>query len=342
MTPLPECRATAPPSVAGSPGSVSPSRLAPPLSRAARRRHARPRSSSAGLVTSTGSGLAVPDWPLSYGMLMPPMVGGIFYEHGHRMAASVRRLPHPRPGALDRARGEPRPACAGWPGPPWPRSSRRALLGGLTVIFLLPTADLRHPRLPGPGVLLPHDRARLRDLAASGSGAGAAADDVAGVRARGRRRPPRPSSSSSSSARSCGTPAPASPSPTSRSRSAAAASRRSTTRRWPSTSPTALGALAVVAGRRPSPGSARQPSRRRRASSRPAAARAGPGRWCRSRLGAATVLTGKAVSPPPPTWPRARRPRARAGSSTLRARRHLRAAAPAPPRVPPSATPALS
>src|SRR4029077_9654181 len=41
------------------------------------------------MVTSTGSGLAVPDWPLSYGMLMPPMVGGIFYEHGHRMAASA-------------------------------------------------------------------------------------------------------------------------------------------------------------------------------------------------------------------------------------------------------------
>jgi len=42
-----------------------------------------------GLVTSTGSGLSVPDWPLSYGMLMPPMVGGVFYEHGHRMAASA-------------------------------------------------------------------------------------------------------------------------------------------------------------------------------------------------------------------------------------------------------------
>ncbi len=41
------------------------------------------------LVTSTGSGLAVPDWPLSYGMLFPPMVGGILYEHGHRMAAAV-------------------------------------------------------------------------------------------------------------------------------------------------------------------------------------------------------------------------------------------------------------
>jgi cytochrome c oxidase assembly protein subunit 15 len=42
-----------------------------------------------GLVTSTGSALAVPDWPLSYGKLMPPMVGGIFYEHFHRMVATL-------------------------------------------------------------------------------------------------------------------------------------------------------------------------------------------------------------------------------------------------------------
>lgn len=42
-----------------------------------------------GMVTSTGSGLSVPDWPLSYGMFFPPMVGGVFYEHGHRMVASV-------------------------------------------------------------------------------------------------------------------------------------------------------------------------------------------------------------------------------------------------------------
>ncbi len=42
-----------------------------------------------GMVTSTGSGLAVPDWPLSYGMLFPPMVGGVFYEHGHRLVALV-------------------------------------------------------------------------------------------------------------------------------------------------------------------------------------------------------------------------------------------------------------
>ncbi len=46
------------------------------------------------LVTSTGSGLAVPDWPTSYGWNMftfPPSmwVGGIFYEHGHRLIAST-------------------------------------------------------------------------------------------------------------------------------------------------------------------------------------------------------------------------------------------------------------
>lgn len=41
------------------------------------------------MVTSTGSGLAVPDWPLSYGRWMPPMVGGIFWEHGHRMIAGT-------------------------------------------------------------------------------------------------------------------------------------------------------------------------------------------------------------------------------------------------------------
>ena len=42
-----------------------------------------------GMVTSTGSGLSVPDWPLSYGSFFPPMIGGVFYEHGHRMVASL-------------------------------------------------------------------------------------------------------------------------------------------------------------------------------------------------------------------------------------------------------------
>ena len=43
-----------------------------------------------GLVTSTGSGLAVPDWPTTFGhnMFLYPwskMVGGILIEHGHRL-----------------------------------------------------------------------------------------------------------------------------------------------------------------------------------------------------------------------------------------------------------------
>ncbi len=42
-----------------------------------------------GMVTSTASGLAVPDWPLSYGSWLPSMVGGIFFEHGHRMLATL-------------------------------------------------------------------------------------------------------------------------------------------------------------------------------------------------------------------------------------------------------------
>jgi len=47
-----------------------------------------------GLVTSTGSGLAVPDWPTTFGynMFLYPwsqMVGGIFYEHSHRLFGSL-------------------------------------------------------------------------------------------------------------------------------------------------------------------------------------------------------------------------------------------------------------
>src|SRR5262247_4893012 len=47
-----------------------------------------------GLVTSKGAGLAVPDWPTTFGynMFLYPwskMVGGIFYEHSHRLIGSV-------------------------------------------------------------------------------------------------------------------------------------------------------------------------------------------------------------------------------------------------------------
>jgi heme a synthase len=41
------------------------------------------------LVTSNDAGLSVPDWPTSFGSLyrLPPMVGGVKYEHSHRMIA---------------------------------------------------------------------------------------------------------------------------------------------------------------------------------------------------------------------------------------------------------------
>jgi cytochrome c oxidase assembly protein subunit 15 len=47
-----------------------------------------------GLVTNTGSALAVPDWPTTFGhnMFLYPwsqMVGGIFYEHSHRLLGSL-------------------------------------------------------------------------------------------------------------------------------------------------------------------------------------------------------------------------------------------------------------
>src|SRR5258708_13582764 len=42
-----------------------------------------------GLVTSTGSALAVPDWPLAFGKLIPAWEGGIRFEFGHRLAAGT-------------------------------------------------------------------------------------------------------------------------------------------------------------------------------------------------------------------------------------------------------------
>ena len=40
-------------------------------------------------MTSNNAGLAVPDWPTSFGSMyrMPQMIGGVKFEHGHRMIA---------------------------------------------------------------------------------------------------------------------------------------------------------------------------------------------------------------------------------------------------------------
>ncbi len=92
------------------------------------------------LVTSNDAGLSVPDWPTSFGSFrMPRMVGGVMFEHGHRMiAGTVGILTIILALAI------------------WIRDSRRwvkwvaggavlavlaqAALGGITVLFYLPVA----------------------------------------------------------------------------------------------------------------------------------------------------------------------------------------------------------
>ncbi len=90
-----------------------------------------------GLVTSTGSGLAVPDWPLSYGSLFPPMVGGIRYEHTHRLVAAgvglLTLLLTLAILAAEKRRWVRRLALAAFAA-----VVLQGILGGLTVLLLLP------------------------------------------------------------------------------------------------------------------------------------------------------------------------------------------------------------
>ena len=90
------------------------------------------------LVTSNDAGLSVPDWPTSFGTFrMPRMVGGVLYEHGHRMIAGTV-------GLLTVALA----LCLGFKEPRrWVRKLggfavlavvAQAALGGMTVLFYLP------------------------------------------------------------------------------------------------------------------------------------------------------------------------------------------------------------
>lgn len=90
-----------------------------------------------GLVTSNDAGLSVPDWPLSYGRLMPPMEGNIFYEHGHRMvAATVGLLTIGMAIWLARAERRRWLRHLGWIA--LAAVVAQGVLGGMTVIFFLP------------------------------------------------------------------------------------------------------------------------------------------------------------------------------------------------------------
>ena len=91
-----------------------------------------------GLVTSTGSGLSVPDWPLSYGRFFPPMIGGIRFEHTHRLIAAAV-------GLLTLALTifflfkEKRLWVKGLAVTALLAVVAQAVLGGMTVQYLLPT-----------------------------------------------------------------------------------------------------------------------------------------------------------------------------------------------------------
>ncbi len=92
-----------------------------------------------GLVTSTGSGLAVPDWPLSFGMVLPPMRGGVLFEHGHRLAAAlVGCLTVVL--ALWTVVGEPRPRVRALGLTALLAVVLQGVLGGVTVLYKLPLA----------------------------------------------------------------------------------------------------------------------------------------------------------------------------------------------------------
>src|SRR5438874_528265 len=88
-------------------------------------------------VTSHDAGLAVPDWPLSFGKVFPQMVGNVFWEHGHRMIATAVGLLTIALAVYLQLR-EPRAWVKrlGWLA--LAAVIAQGLLGGLTVKLMLP------------------------------------------------------------------------------------------------------------------------------------------------------------------------------------------------------------
>lgn len=96
-----------------------------------------------GLVTSTESGLSVPDWPTTYGSNMwtfpvSKWVGGIRFEHVHRLIASVVGLLTVVLAAY-LWRREPRRWVRRLGYAALAAVIAQGVLGGLTVLWLLPT-----------------------------------------------------------------------------------------------------------------------------------------------------------------------------------------------------------
>ena len=95
-------------------------------------------------MTSKQAGLSVPDWPLSYGQVMPQMTGGVLFEHGHRMVATfVGLLTIGLAIWLARADQRAWMRKLGWIA--LGAVILQGLLGGLTVLLLLlPAVSVSH------------------------------------------------------------------------------------------------------------------------------------------------------------------------------------------------------
>lgn len=98
--------------------------------------------SAGALVTSTGAGLSVPDWPTSYGGFNPPnwwKISTVRAEHGHRLIAGLVALL-----TLGLAIWTQRVETRAWVRRlGWAALATvliQALLGGVTVLYFLPTA----------------------------------------------------------------------------------------------------------------------------------------------------------------------------------------------------------
>lgn len=89
------------------------------------------------MVKSTGSSLAVPDWPLSFGQFFPELEGGVFYEHIHRVvAATVALLTLGAALWLQKVSRSSRVRALGWLA--FVLVIVQALFGGITVLMQLP------------------------------------------------------------------------------------------------------------------------------------------------------------------------------------------------------------
>jgi cytochrome c oxidase assembly protein subunit 15 len=88
-------------------------------------------------VTSKEAGLSVPDWPLSYGQVLPKMEGGVFFETGHRLVATTVGI-LTIILAIWLQRTDPRPWMRklGWAA--LGAVIVQGLLGGITVLWLQP------------------------------------------------------------------------------------------------------------------------------------------------------------------------------------------------------------